>query len=99
MASDWFRVQKTGSGTDDDPFRPDLDEFDTDGYAGNEDTETSQNPNMVVKVVGDPTVLDNVAASSQATRLDNVPKQALDQMFSQNRSEAEWDTAFSVGGE
>ena len=98
MASDWFRIQKTGSGTEDDPYRPDLDAFDIDGFAGQEDDATGSSPVMVVKVYGTETVLQNVADSSQATRLSSVPKNALDAITGQTRSGAEWDNAFSIGG-
>lgn len=97
MASDWFRIEKIGTGTQDDPYRPDLDAFTIDGFAGNEKHPDGA-PVFVAKVVADQAVLDDIAASSQATRLSGVPKSALDQMFGQSRSEAEWDDAFTVGG-
>lgn len=96
MPSNWFRIQQTGSGTDDDPYRPDLDAFDIDGFAGQDDDE--QTPKFVVKVVADQAVLDDIAASSQVQRLDSIPKPALDRILGQSRSEAEWDQAFTVGG-
>lgn len=96
MASEWFRVQQTGTGTGDDPYRPDLDAFDIHGFAGQDDNDKT--PKFVVKIVADQAVLDNIANSSQAQRLDNIPKPALDRITGQARTKAEWDDAFRIGG-
>jgi hypothetical protein len=98
MPADWFRVKKTGTGTEDDPYRPDLDAFTIDGFAGNEDDVTGNTPVMVVKVVADQAVLDDIANASQATRLSSVPKDTFDQLFGQTRTASEWDQAFTIGG-
>lgn len=96
MASDWFRVQQTGTGAPGDPYRPDLDGFDTDGFAGQDDDEKT--PKFVVKIVAAPAVLDEIANSSQAQRLDTIPKSALDRITGLSHSKADWDAAYTIGG-
>lgn len=96
MANEWFRLPETGSGTDTDPFRPDLFGYDVTGWAGNE-SHPDGAPSWVVRVYADQTTLDNLANETGVSRYDRLPSQALNNMFGQNRTADEWREGFSVG--
>lgn len=98
MASDWFRLNNAGDGTEKNPNRPDLKGHDV-SYSGNV-THPNGPPGWVVRVHGTEEELDALESdlSGSEKRLDNVPTEALNNMLGQNRDAAGWERGFSVGG-
>lgn len=94
--NDWFRLQGAGSGALDDPYRPDFKGHDVDGWGGNKHHPDS-GPPWVVRVYGDSSTLDSLAAEDGCQRLNSVPTDALNQMFNQNRTDEGWKEGFQVG--
>lgn len=99
MANDWFKLNATGTGTDDDPYRPDFKGHDVDGFAGNE-ADPNGGPPWLVRVYADSATLDALEADLSAgeQRLSSVPDQALNAMAGQTRDAAGWNDGFNIGG-
>lgn len=94
MADRWFQLRETGSGTTDDPYRPEyVDEMGLE-YTGNK--KAPNGAPWIVRAYGTESELDTLAGKSGATEKSSVPKQALDSMLNQTRTESEWNQAFSV---
>jgi hypothetical protein len=92
MPSRWFNLPDTGTGTLNDPYRPKLFGYSVEGWAGNK-----QNPQKwVVRVFADSSTLNSLAAEPQATSFGDVPTQALNNMFGQNRNENGWENGFNI---
>jgi hypothetical protein len=98
MPSDWFRTRETGTGTEQDPYRPDLHGHDVDGWSGNS-PDPNGPPKWIVLVYADESVLSTLADEPGVQRLDNIPVQALNQMLGQDCDAAAWEQAFRVGGQ
>lgn len=98
MPQRWFRLPETGSGTIDDPHEPDPLGYDIDGFSGQR-SHPDGAPVFVVRVAADSTTLDNLANEPQATPLDQVPVNALNNMLGQNRTGEEWNNAMHTNPE
>jgi len=94
MPSRWFRTKEIGEGTVDDSYGPDLKGHDL-SYSGNKD-ESDNSLIWYVKVYGTEAELDSLASEAGVTELSNVPKQALDGILGQGKTEAEWDNSIRV---
>lgn len=95
MISDWFRLPETGDGTTENPFRPDLQGYDTGGWAGQK-SHPDGGPPWVVRVYADQTTLDNLASDPDVQRYDRLPSQALNNMLGQDRDADGWRRGFAV---
>lgn len=94
MPTEWFRLPETGSGeTPQDAKRPAYVRSMGLSFSGNESYPDGA-PFWIVKVKGTKSELDELASKPKAKRLSNIPKQALNNMFGQNRTEKEWEEAF-----
>lgn len=58
MTDAWVRVPGRGDGSDDDPIRPDLDQYALDGWSGHQDADGT----WTVHVYGPPDVVARVVA-------------------------------------
>jgi hypothetical protein len=91
----WFRLPEIGDGSGEDPYRPD-----TFGHAvavaGNK-SHPGAAPYWICRVAGPPEVLDALAAEPRARDLSNLPVQALNNVFGQNRNENGWKRGFDPG--
>lgn len=72
MPDRWFRVREVGSGTLDDPYRPEFADR-CDGYSA---FPVGNSPRYVMRAYADGVTLDGIAAESKATELSSY--QALD---------------------
>lgn len=95
MADRWFRLPELGNGSLSNPLRPDLKGYSVDGWAGNT-AHPDGAPYWVVRVYADTTTLDSLANESGVVELSSVPDTALNNMFGQNRTATEWESAFSI---
>lgn len=95
MANRWFRIPETGDGSEGNAYRPDYVKNMDLNYSGNT-AHPDGAPTWVVRVYGTSSELDTLASKQGVTEYSSVPKNALDQMFGQNREESEWNNAFEV---
>lgn len=91
----WFRLPEVGDGTVDNAYRPDTKGYDIDGFSGNT-AHPNGSPIWVVRVYADEATLDALAAESGVVELSSVPTDALNNMFGQNRTAAEWEEGLKI---
>lgn len=72
MPDRWFRVREVGTGTMDDPYRPEFSDR-CDGFSA---FSVGNSPRYVMRAYADTDTLDGIAAESRATELS--AQQALD---------------------
>lgn len=72
MPDRWFRVSEVGTGTMDDPYRPEF----SDRCNGYSSFHIGNSPRFVMRAYADDTTLDGIASESKATELSE--SQALD---------------------
>lgn len=96
MGSKWFRLPEAGDGTDENPFRPDSQGFDIDGWSGQK-SHPDGGPKWVVRVYAEQTTLDDLASDPNVQQYDRLPSQALNNMLGQDRTADGWRRGFAVG--
>jgi len=88
----WFQLREVGSGTSDNPYRPEYVNGMGLDWRGNK-TAPNGAP-WVVKVYGTASELDALASKSGTVELSSVPSDALNQMLDKDRTEEKWDTVW-----
>lgn len=94
MTNRWFRVPEIGDGTFANPYRPKYSDR-VDAYSGNK-SHPDGSPIRIVRFYAPSDVLDGIAAESDAVELSEVPVDALNQMFGQDRDADGWERGFRV---
>lgn len=95
MPSAYYRLPEIGSGTTTDPYRPDTLGHDVSQTSGGR-SHPDGAPVFLVHIRADSDTLDALGNEPQATRFDNVPTQALNQMFGSERTPTQFDGSLSV---
>lgn len=103
MADRWFIVPRTGTGTDDDPYRPKYaDTADIDGWSG-QVAEIGNNQQYVARFYGTAAALDTVEGNNDVRSVpgggvaqDQIADH-LNRVTGQSMSFAGWQDRFEVG--
>lgn len=95
MPNRWFQLRETGTGTEQDPYRPEyVQEMGLD-FTGNK-TAPNGAP-WVVRVYGTQTELDELANKPGVTEKSSVPTETLNKMLAQDRNADGWKQSFQIG--
>lgn len=94
MATRWFRVPTTGSGTLDDPYRPAYADR-VDGYTWTDHDVFGGSPQRLARFYADEQTLDAIAGESDAHEVA-IPIDRLNAAFGQSRDAAGWRAGFHV---
>jgi hypothetical protein len=95
MASGWFKLPETGTGDDQDPYRPKVEGIQgIEGYSGR---RLGNSLGFVVRVFGTDAALSNLENTPGVARLsEGQVTDRLDMATGQKRKQSEWENRFFV---
>lgn len=92
----WFRLPGKGDGSDEDSFRPALEEYDIRGWVGAGEHPDGA-PQWVARVYADEATLDSLGREQRVAPLRSVPTKVLNQIFDTKRTADEWERVLRIG--